>query len=106
MAIIDDAAQIYGCKHTIAAVAHDLHISQQKARKLLITAGIIQPEMARQALYYRSRGLELTEIAGKLGVTVKALQSYLPYTRAPYNQPMRSENAVKLSRWREKSRME
>ena len=100
MAIIDDAVATYQETHTIKKAAMLAHISEQKARKLLITAGAIQPEMSREALLYLSRGLKKEEVAKKLGISVKALNSYLPYSRMPYNQPTRSPNAEKLARWR------
>ena len=43
MAIIDDAVAAYRETHTIKGVARKLCLSDQKARKLLITAGAIQP---------------------------------------------------------------
>lgn len=101
MAIIDDVVQCYKQDGTINGAARAMHISPQKVRKLLITAGAIQPEKSREALLYLSRGLKKTEAAEKLGISVKALESYLPYTKGAYNQPERSPNAVKLSRWRE-----
>ena len=100
MAIIDDAVATYQETHTIKGVARELGISEQKARKLLITAGAIQPEMSREALLHLSRGLKKEEVAQRLGISVKALESYLPYSRMPYNQPTRSPNAEKLARWR------
>ena len=101
MAIIDDTVEAYRKEHTIKKAAMLAHISEQKARKLLITAGAIQPEMSREALLYLSRGLKKEEVAKKLGISVKALNSYLPYSRMPYCQPTRSENAVRLAMWRE-----
>lgn len=102
MAIIDDVCAYYERKGSIKQAAKLAHISEQKARKLLITAGAIQPEKSRQALYYLSRGLTKNEVAQKLEVSVKVLESYLPYRRAPYNQEACSENAKKIRRWRKK----
>ena len=101
MAIIDDVVAYYQKAHTIKGTARLAHICEQKVRKLLITAGAIQPETSREALLYLSRGLKKEEAAEKLGISAKALDSYLPYSRAPYGQPTRSQNAEKLSRWRE-----
>lgn len=101
MAIIDDVVAYYKQVGTLKGTARLAHISAQKVRKLLITAGVIQPEMSREALLYLSRGLEKPEVAEKLGISVRVLGSYLPYSRMPYCQPTRSQNAVKLSRWRE-----
>lgn len=102
MAIIDDVTAFYKQEGTIKGAAKLAHISEQKARKLLITTGTIQPELSREILLYRSRGLELKEIAKKLGLSVHAVLSYLPYSRTPYNQPTRSANAKKLAEWRDR----
>jgi DNA-directed RNA polymerase specialized sigma24 family protein len=100
MATIDDICRYYQQQGSIRGAAQLAGISEQKTRKLLITAGAIQPEKSREALLYLSRGLEKNEAAKKLGISVKALESYLPYSRMPYNQPTRSPNAEKLARWR------
>ena len=104
MGIIDDAVSVYQETRTIKGTAHKLGISDQKARKLLITAGVIQPEKSRQALLYLSRGLKKEEAAQRLGISVTTLSTYLPYTRPIYNQPTRSKNAERLSAWRKKRR--
>ena len=104
MAIIDDAVATYQETHTIKKAAMLAHISEQKARKLLITAGAIQPEMSREALLYLSRGLKKEEVAQRLEISVTTLSNYLPYTRPIYNQPTRSKNAERLSAWRKKRR--
>ena len=70
MAIIDDAVATYRETHTIKGAALPL------------------------------AWIEKNEAAKKLGISVKALESYLPYSRMPYNQPTRSPNAEKLARWR------
>jgi hypothetical protein len=104
VAIIDDAVATYQETHTIKGVARELGISDQKARKLLITAGAVQPEKSREALLYLSRGLKKEEAAQRLGISVKALISYLPYSRTAYNQQTRSKNAERLSAWRKRHR--
>jgi DNA-directed RNA polymerase specialized sigma24 family protein len=104
MAIIDDICQYYKQQGSIQGTAQLAGISDQKARKLLITAGVIQPEKSRQALLYLSRGLKREEVAQRLGISVTTLSTYLPYTRPIYNQPTRSKNAERLSAWRKKRR--
>lgn len=104
MAIIDNAVRTYKDLHSIKKTAHALHIGEQKARKLLITAGVIQPEKSRQAILYLSRGLKIEEVAAKLGISSHSVRAYLPYTRGAYNQTTRSANAEKLAAWRAKRR--
>lgn len=95
MSLINEVVKDYKSKKSINAVAKSMHISPQKIRKILLTAGVIQPEFTRQALYYLSNGLSKSEVAQKLEISLKVLQSYLPYTRMPYNQLTKSENAKK-----------
>jgi len=104
MGIIDDAVSVYQETRTIKGTAHKLGISDQKARKLLITAGVIQPEKSRQALLYLSRGLKREEVAQRLNINAATLSTYLPYARPVYNQPTRSKNAERLSAWRKRRR--
>ena len=100
MAIIDDVIKIYEEKQTINEVARILKISSQKVRRLLINSGHIQSEKSRQILYYISCGLSNKEIANKLEISVKTLNSYLPYRKCVYKQNTCSYNAEKIRKWR------
>ena len=102
MSIIDDAVSTYKKEGTITGAAKTMHVSPQKMRKLLITAGAIQPEMSRKIMFYLSRGFEKEEIAKKLETSIKNVEAYLPYSRMPYNQPTRSKNAERIEKCRKK----
>lgn len=102
MAVIDDVVKLYDEKHSINAVARIIKISPQKVRRLLINSGHIQSEKSRQILFYISHGLSKEEIAGKLGLSVKTLNSYSPYKKCIYKQSMCSYNAKRIREWRSK----
>jgi len=89
-------------KHSINAVARIVKMSPQKVRRLLINSGCIQSEKTRQILFYISHGLSKEKIAGKLGLSVKTLNSYLPYKKCIYKQHMCSYNAKRIREWRNK----
>ena len=104
MAVIDDVIKLYDEKHSINAVARIVKMSPQKVRRLLITSGYIQSEKSRQILFYISHGLSKEGIADKLGLSVKALNSYLPYKKCIYKQSMCSYNAKRIREWRQRKK--
>lgn len=75
MAIIDDVVIANKRENSIKGAARSAHVSEQKVRKLLITAGLLQPEASRQALLYLSRGLKKKEVAQKLGISTHTRES-------------------------------
>ena len=55
-------------------------ISRNKIRKVLITTGDIKSEITDQAVAYQKMGMNIEEIAEKLGVSSATVSVYLPYS--------------------------
>ena len=81
----------YGRLGSIRATASFLGISQNKVRKILITAGKIEYDRTQQALVLLKYGKTLSEVAHSLGISEKVLNNYLPYSRGEYKRKPKEE---------------
>lgn len=81
--LMSEAASEYKNFKSIRGVAKSMGISEQKAKKLLISANVeIESEQFREIR--TMRGMSCKEIAGNLGVTERYINSFMPYTKGVY----------------------
>ena len=106
--IFNEAVNIYNSTGSIKATAKELEISEHKARKILITAGIIPEgsEIGKQIIELHESGMSADEIAKKLNLTKKYVNSYMPYEKGIYNSENTSKNAEAIRRHRNKKHPE
>lgn len=93
--LITKAASIYEREKSISAVCKTLHISDWKAIKLLISAGIYPTPMAVKVKVLREQQHTDTEICAILNITKNSLQKYSPYKKCIYNDAL-TLNAVRI----------
>lgn len=79
-------------------IARRLNLSEQKVRRILVTAGAIQTEESK----LHSQGQTVEEIAAALGKTVKAVQARIPYDKGMYNSEYPTINAMRIRKTRKK----
>lgn len=96
--IIDTYAKTDSLKET----AKICGVNWQKVRKILITAGKYENEESRTIAELYKSGLSVDEIASRLGLTAKAVNSYLPYTKGEYKSDSPTDNAIAIRKHREK----
>lgn len=77
-------------------ISRRLDISEQKVRRILLTAGAIETDESR--LY--DRGMPVADIAAKLGKSEKAVIQRLPYSKGMYGAEYPSLNALKIRQCR------
>jgi len=70
---------------SIKKTAATLGISEQKARKILITEGLYTCELLKKINAMLSDGLALPAIGEQLGISVKQIRTYLPYDEGAGN---------------------
>ena len=95
----------YRATGSIKCAARTVGISEYRARRIIISAGMrtrYNDEIAEES----ARGLTVEEIARKHGVSVKAIRAHLPYTRGAYNVEPRSANAQRIAERRARKREE
>lgn len=81
-------------------ISRRLDISEQKVRRILLTAGAIETDESR--LY--DRGMPVADIAAKLGKSEKAVIQRLPYSKGMYGAEYPSLNALKIRQCRDKKK--
>ncbi len=76
-----------------------------KVRRVLITEGLWSSRTSEAIGTLWNQGMTVSEIAEKLCLSEKNIQSYLPYTRGQYGGENRSDTAVRSGIYRERMRM-
>ena len=77
-------------------IAKQLKISEQKVRKILITAGAWSSPLSVKIQELHKNGKSIDEIAEQIGLTRNSVLSYLPYDRGMKNAEYPSKNALKI----------
>jgi len=80
-ALFDRVCESYESTSSIKRTAKDIGISEQKARKILITRGKYTCETYQRILQMTEDGKDLSQIAEELNITRGQLLSYLPYSK-------------------------
>ena len=78
-----------------------MSVKDLKIRKILVTGGCYNTELYHQIKTLREQGMDVEEIARKLGKTEGTIQSYLPYEKVIYMLEERSVIADRLRRFKE-----
>ena len=88
--------------HSIKATHKETGVSECKIRKILVDAGEYDSPRANQVQKLSNSGLTARQIAATLGISVSAVNSYLPYNKGEYNAENPSPNAIRIKRHRAK----
>ena len=84
---------------SIKGTAKQLGISWNRVVKVLSSEGYILNDKHEQIIMLHNQGLSIQEIADKVKLSVKTVQSYVPAKR-PFYKYNQSKNAQKIARWR------
>lgn len=85
---------------SIRQTASHFEISPQKCRRLLISSGDWQSPAASRILDLWDQGLSAADIASLLGMRLKTVQAYIPYTKGAYLSDSPTRNALAIRRCR------
>lgn len=94
--------RLYEQEQSIKAVAARLKISEQKVRKILITAGAWSSPLSDKINQLVKEGKSIDAIAEQLSLTRNAVLSYMPYDRGMQNAEYPSINAMRIRKCRAK----
>lgn len=86
---------------SVAGIARRLKISEQKTRKILITAGAWSSPLSLKIAKMMEGGKSIDEIAESLGITRNAVLSYTPYDRGMHNAEYPTINALRIRKCRQ-----
>ncbi|MCC8051462.1 MAG: glycosyltransferase family 69 protein [Clostridiales bacterium] len=96
------AMEIYTEKKSLREIADALSLNPIKVRKLLITAGVYESDVADEVNRLRKKGRTVGEIMRATGLSKASVNSYLPYTKVPYKAGEVSANADRVKRYQER----
>ena len=96
-----DVIKTYNETGSIRRTAKECGYSDQKIRKILLSAGInLESERTQEINTMSTAGMTISEISAKLKISKKAVNSHLPYRRGAYGGEDATDNAKKLRAWK------
>lgn len=87
---------------SVKKTAEALNTYPIKVRRVLITEGLWHSKTSDQVVELMNQGLSVAEIAEKLVISEKNVQSYMPYRRGQYGGENRSNAAIRSEEYRER----
>ena len=100
---MNEIISLYLKSESLKEVARVVGISEQKVRKVLLTAGItIDNARTIQIMQMFNSGMSPEEIAVKLKISKRAVNAHLPYIKGEYNIDSPSANALRIRKCRHK----
>ncbi|MCC8104651.1 MAG: glycosyltransferase family 69 protein [Clostridiales bacterium] len=96
------AMEMYTEKKSLREIADALSLNPIKVRKLLITAGVYESDVADEVNRLRKKGRTVGEIMHATGLSKASVNSYLPYTKVPYKAGEVSANADRVKKYQER----
>ena len=97
--------EVYLQTGSVKETAELLNTYPIKVRRVLITEGLWSSRTSEAIGALWNQGMTVAEIAEKLCLSEKNIQSYLPYTRGQYGGENRSDTAVRSGIYRERMRI-
>ena len=97
--MFDEIREEFIRTHSIKETVERTGQNEYKVRRALITLGLWESRRSREVLTLLNKGLSTEEIAAKLCLSVKGVESYLPYTRGAYLEEL-TQSAVDSKNYR------
>ena len=102
--LLETVSAVYAEKQELKATALALELPPQKVKKLLITHGDIHYPETDQIIEMQQRGMSLSEIAKRLGMSTKTVNTYLPYSKVVYKLDDISQNAERVKKYQQRKK--
>ena len=103
-ALIMSVVRLYEQGLPIARISKQLKISEQKTRKILISAGAWSNDFSRKIAILKGEGKSFEEIQEIVGLSRNTVLSYLPYDRGMKNAEFPTLNAIRIRESRERQK--
>ena len=101
---IENVVSIYRKTGSINETALQAEISTTKVRKILITMGLWSSPRSLQIRQLADQGKSSAEIAETLQISVVMVQNYLPYKKGLYDEPKKTDTAMRSEKYRARNR--
>ena len=89
---------------SIKECAQRFDMSHQTVRRVLILAGEYSSPMSERINTLYDQGYTAEEISEKVGIGLKAVQGYIPYTKGKYMSAAPTVNALRIRACRERKK--
>lgn len=103
-ALFTSVVRLHEQKVSNKKIAHQLGISEQKVRKILITAGAWSSPLSEAIARMIKDGKDIDEIADALNISRNAVLSYMPYDRGMQGAEYPTINALRIRKCRAKKK--
>jgi predicted transcriptional regulator len=101
---VELVTRVYKRTGSIGETALQTEISTTKVRKILITEGLWSSDRSIEIGELSDQGKSSSDIAEELGISRAMVQNYLPYEKGLYDEPRRSDTAIRSEKYRERNR--
>ncbi len=101
---IEKVVSVYKKTESINETARQTEISTTKVRKILITEGLWSSARSQQIRELADQGKSSPDIAEILDISVAMVQNYLPYEKGLYDEPEKTDAAIRSGKYRERNR--
>lgn len=101
---IEKVVSVYKKTGSISETALQAEISTTKVRKILITMGLWSSPRSLQIRQLADQGKSSAEIAEILQISVVMVQNYLPYEKGLYDEPEKTDTAMRSEKYRTRNR--
>lgn len=98
-----DIIEAYVSCKSITQIAKKLKVSEERVRRTLITEDLWTSRSAEPIVKLFREGKTVPEIAKQLMISVKTVQSYIPYSKGMYGRD-RSDSALRSEEYRKRMR--
>ena len=102
--LLETVSAVYAEKQEIKATALVLELPPHKVKKLLITHGDIHYPETDQIIEMQQQGMRINEIAKRMGISPKTVNTYLPYSKVVYKLDDISQNAERVKRYQQRKK--
>ena len=99
--LLETVSAVYAEKQEIKATALALDLPPHKVKKLLITHGDIRYTETDQIIGMQQQGMRISEIAKRMGMSTKTVNTYLLYSKVVYKLDEISQSAEHAKRYSE-----
>ena len=102
--LLETVSAVYAEKQEIKATALVMELPPHKVKKLLITHGDIHYAETDQIIEKQQQGLSIPEIAKRMGMSAKTVNTYLPYSKVVYKLDDISQNAERVKKYQRRKK--
>ena len=106
--LLDTVVSIYGASQpdpSLSIIADELGLNPIKVRKLLITAGVYESEIADKVNEYYKKGKSVEEIMLLTGLSRASVHSYLPHSKMVHKANEISMTAQRIRKYRKREKV-